>query len=433
MPVGRPGTARPVRILQVADFYWPHLGGVEQHVRTLSHGLAARGHDVHVATLRTAGLAEFESDGPVTVHRVPSTAGRVTRLFTTGERPWAPPVPDPEATTALWRLVRRLRPDVVHGHDWLARSFAVVAPVLKRRQGTRYVSSQHYYTLSCAKKDLVTASTAGSASACTPCSGPSPARCLRCTVRHYGAIQGPVTLAGSMLGARMELATVDTMIAVSCATARGNRTEPGAVHVIGNPVSPVSPDDVADERVARLPTEFILFVGDLRPMKGLDVLFDAYRSLSASLDRVPPLVCIGKRWPDTPLEVPAGVAVFERWPNASVLRAWERAIIGVVPSVWAEPFGIVAIEALRGGTPVVASDTGGLAEIVRHGVEGLLVPPSDPVALAGAIRELLVDPDRRDAMSAAARRRAHDFTVDDIVDRVEAVYGGSTPNGSPHS
>ena len=168
-----------------------------------------------------------------------------------------------------------------------------------------------------------------------------------------------------------------------------------------------------------LPEEdFILFAGDLRPMKGLDVLLEAYAGLHTSM----PLVLVGKTWPDTPAALPEGVTVHDRWPNAAVIEAFRRSAIAVVPSVWAEPFGIVVIEAMAGGTPVVASDVGGIPEIVQHGTSGLLVPPGDASALRQALSDLIADPARRLAMGEAARRRAQDFTASSVVPEIEAQY-----------
>jgi glycosyltransferase involved in cell wall biosynthesis len=411
------GSGSAVRILQVADFYWPHLGGVEQHVRTLARSLADDGHDVHVATTRTGDLPAIEADGRVTVHRIDTTASRFGRLFSSSERPWSPPLPDPEAMLALRRLVGRLRPDVVHGHDWLARSYLPLARGARRRYGTRYVTSQHYYTLSCAKKDLIRATTG------ERCEGPSPSRCPRCVASHYGPLRGPLTYVASVVGARAELARADNVIAVSRATAVGNGLEVDKVSIIGNPVAVTNgaPEPQVNELLRHLPERFILFVGDLRPMKGLDVLLAAYESLETT-SAVPPLVLIGKVWPDTPSSFPAGVTIFERWPNPAVLAAWERAMLGVVPSVWAEPFGIVAVEALRGSTPVIASRVGGLPEIVRDGVEGLLVPPGDAHELAAAMTRLVDDGELRTAMSSAARARASDFAPELISERIQRTY-----------
>ena len=92
----------PVRVLMVTDFYEPFRGGVEHHVRTLSHALVERGHDVAVATLAAGDLpVGLDHDGPVRVHRFRGTVPRLPGLFLDDERPWAPPVPDPAVVVGL--------------------------------------------------------------------------------------------------------------------------------------------------------------------------------------------------------------------------------------------------------------------------------------------------------------------------------------------
>src|SRR6185437_10149510 len=93
-----------MRILMIADFYHPFLGGVEQHVRSLSATLVEHGHDVAVATFGQPGLPEFEDDHGVRVYRIQGTAQRFDRLFSSSERPWAPPVPDPGLVRGLRRI-----------------------------------------------------------------------------------------------------------------------------------------------------------------------------------------------------------------------------------------------------------------------------------------------------------------------------------------
>jgi glycosyltransferase involved in cell wall biosynthesis len=86
------------------------------------------------------------------------------------------------------------------------------------------------------------------------------------------------------------------------------------------------------------------------------------------------------------------------------------------PSVRPEPFGIVTIEAMAAGKPVVASDAGGSPEILTHGETGMLVTPNDPQALAGAITQLLASNDLRDAMGMRGRQVIRDrFTVERAV------------------
>jgi glycosyltransferase involved in cell wall biosynthesis len=88
---------------------------------------------------------------------------------------------------------------------------------------------------------------------------------------------------------------------------------------------------------------------------------------------------------------------------------WEAVDIALVPSTEPEPFGMVAIEAMRAGKPVVASAHGGLVEIVRPGVTGLLVPPGDAQALADAIQKLAEDPELRRRLGDAGRVRQREL------------------------
>ena len=95
----------------------------------------------------------------------------------------------------------------------------------------------------------------------------------------------------------------------------------------------------------------------------------------------------------------------------------------VVPSVWPEPLSRVLLEAMRIGRPVVATAVGGTPEAVEHGVTGLLVPRQDPEALAKAVIELLLDPERRERMGrAAVERAATAFSESRLVDALLDAY-----------
>src|SRR5204862_5714134 len=83
-----------------------------------------------------------------------------------------------------------------------------------------------------------------------------------------------------------------------------------------------------------------------------------------------------------------------------------RSADAVVGAPWYEPFGIVPLEAMACGVPVVATAVGGQIDSVVHGVTGVHVPPRDPEALAAALRDLLADDARRAALGAEGRRRA---------------------------
>jgi glycosyltransferase involved in cell wall biosynthesis len=173
--------------------------------------------------------------------------------------------------------------------------------------------------------------------------------------------------------------------------------------------------------VSQLPAgDFLLFVGGLRRTKGIEVLLRAY----AGLDAPPPLVFIGYTCPDPagPIEFPTNVRVLRDWPNEAVMHAWRRCLFGLVPSIWAEPFGIVALEAMAAGRPVIASRIGGLADLVADGETGFLVPHGDVPALQGAMARLLSDAGLVERMGRAAHRRLDRYVARSVVPRFEAVY-----------
>ena len=101
---------------------------------------------------------------------------------------------------------------------------------------------------------------------------------------------------------------------------------------------------------------------------------------------------------------------------------YSRAWVAAFPSSY-EPFGIVALEAMATGVPCIVGNTGGLREIVAGGETGLVVEPDNPLALAGAISELLSNPDRAEAMAGRAKRVAlADYSWSDIAGKTVAVY-----------
>lgn len=400
-----------MRILMLADFYPPFAGGVARHVSGLSRELVERGHEVAVATFEGDGLAPYEIDHGVRVYRIRGTTQRLTPLFKDSKRRWAPPFPDPELTWALRQVIARERPDIVHAHTWLVHSFLP----LKAWSGAKLVLTMHEYSLVCAKKNPIFRGAV--------CDGPGLMKCLSCSADHYGRVKGaPAVLALRTMSAPLRRA-VDLFLAVSGDAAMwcdlaGDRLP---YDVIPNfmPDHVVEPECGHEPYLAQLPREnYLLFVGALGRHKGVPVLLDAY----AGLVDPPPLVLIGIPWADMPTTFPANVTVLENWPHDAVMQAWSRSCLALVPSVVPESFGIVVIEAMASGRPVIASRIGGLPELVSDGETGLLVPPGDPIALRGAIARLLADPDLAERMGQAGRRKAREFRTSNVIPRIERAY-----------
>jgi glycosyltransferase involved in cell wall biosynthesis len=401
-----------MRILMLAQFYPPLLGGEEQHVRNLSVQLAARGHHVAVATLRYAGWPPREIDDGVHVYRLQGTTQRARWLFKQADRTHAPPFPDPEALWGLRQVIELEQPDIVHAHNWLVHSFLP----LKRWSNAPLVVTLHDYSLRCVKQSLMYGEG-------IVCRGPAPSKCLDCAARNYGLLKGVPTLIASRLSGSIERRAVNAFLPVSRSVAALNALgETGLpFEIIPNFV----PDELdqgqegCEEYLSQLPgQDFLLFVGDLSPDKGVDVLLRAYAGLSER----PPLVLIGRRVAKTPSHFPDGVSVFHDWPHEAVVGAWFRSMFGVVPSTCPDACPTVTLEAMASGRAVVGSRIGGLIDQIADGESGYLVPPGDAAALQNALQQLIADPELRRRMGEAGRGRVREFQAASVVPRVERVY-----------
>jgi glycosyltransferase involved in cell wall biosynthesis len=295
----------------------------------------------------------------------------------------------------------------VHAHGWIAYSCLAAA----RRDGPPVIVGVHDYGHACAKKTMVRADA-------SICPGPELKACLSCSAAHYGAAKGWALTTGLRASTALH-GRAACFVANSRAVADATRRRlPAGARV--EVVAPTPPGNrhASARRPSFLPADdgYVLFVGALAEHKGLDVLIDAWRS--PGLDA--PLVVLGAGGEDRVL--PDGITVARDVEHADVMAAWKHCAVGVVPSVWSEPFGLVAVEAMASGQPVVASAVGGLTDIIVDGETGVLVPAGDPVALRVAVNQLLADPQRRARMGEAARFRASRFAKGPVVDQMEEVY-----------
>jgi glycosyltransferase involved in cell wall biosynthesis len=397
----------------LSQFAAPVHGGEERSVEALSRHLASRGHDVTIATLRIGGAPAREDVDGVHIRRLESLFGRFSGAFEDPERRHLPPLPDPQVTAGLRRVLAEVGPDVVHAHNWIVHSYLP----LHRRNGPPLVLSLHDYSLVCANKRLLRFGAA--------CSGPALAKCLRCAAGHYGGAKG-VAIAGTLAVTSPILRhRVDMFLPVSGAVAETLRLERRGLpfEVLPNIAAesenglPVAADP---ELVARLPKDgFVLFLGDATDDKGASALLEAH----LGLDERSPLVFIGRPFALTGRSRPPDVHVLGPWPHDSALEAVARCSMLVSPSLVPETFGLAALEAMARARPVVASRIGGLQELVADGETGTLVPPGDVPSLRAAIAELAADRARREAFGRAGRERAKLYSWTRIVPRLEEVYG----------
>ena len=204
------------------------------------------------------------------------------------------------------------------------------------------------------------------------------------------------------------------------------------------------PKPEAKELVDAKDDHTILFVGRIDPIKGIDVWFRAMALVIKEMPRLRGHLCVCLVGGDVDDDVPDQelarlqalkeelgigdlVTFLGRRSQESLPFHYASADVVVMPSLY-ESFGMVALEAMACGTPVVASDVGGLSFIVRDGETGYLVPENDPQPLADCLMRLLRDPALRARLGQRGIEVAREYAWPRIADRIEDLYREAMQN-----
>jgi D-inositol-3-phosphate glycosyltransferase len=379
--------ADPTAALGGAD-----AGGQNVHVGALAAALAGRGHSVTVYTRLTDLTAPLTVElGPgVTVRRL--KAGPIAPLAKDELLPHMP-----ELGMRLARLWRADPPDVVHAHFWMSG-----LATLRAVTGLDVPVVQTFHALGAVK------------------------------ARHQGAADPSPP---GRVGAERRIAAACDQVIATCSDEASELAAlgvpPWQISVVpcGVDVEAFSPDGPVTHRNGR---PRLLALGRLVERKGVTTAIAALAGLPEA-----ELVVAGGPAPAGLESDPGyralraaadrhGVAdrvVFTGGVARADVPALIRSADAVVCVPWYEPFGIVPLEAMACGVPVVASAVGGLTDTVVDRATGWLVPPRDPVVLTSTLRALLADSARRAAMGAAGRERVERwYTWPGVAAQTEVVY-----------
>ncbi|MCB0879437.1 MAG: glycosyltransferase, partial [Thermoleophilia bacterium] len=365
-------------------------GGEDTVVDAEVAALRERGHDVELHEAHNVDPGERAGGSRLTVAR---------------RAVWSR-----DAAEAVARHAREFRPDVAHVHNHAYELSASIFPALAA-SGAAVVQTLHNYRMTCSNAYLLRDDRP-----CEDCVGSRAAwhgiqhRCFR------GSLSGSTMLAAMQLAWRRgALQSVDRFIVLTeFAREIFERVGVPSDRLVVRPNTIPDPGFTSAERDADAP---LLFVGRLERAKGIDVLLDAWR------DDDPRLLVAGSGPLQSELQPGAGVTMLGAQSAEQVRELMAQARALVVPSTWYEGFPMVILEAMAAGTPIVASDLGSLAEIVRDPELGWRVPAGDAAALRDVLLRVAADPAESERRGAAARAAyEHDYVQPVVMDQLEQLY-----------
>ena len=370
-----------MRIALVSPYSWTYPGGVTRHIEALSEELLHSGHDVRV-------LAPYDPPDALSarLHRGARPVLRETpEHFVDLGRTVGVKSNGSVSNMAVFPSgVSRLRSELVSGGYDVVHLHEPVAPLICW--------------------DAMT-------SADVPLVG---------TYHTYGTKVGPQAIANT-LGARRRMGRLGVRIAVSEAAAwTARRFYGGRYRIIPNGVH--VPEHVPVHAGHADGPLQIVFVGRADERKGLPVLLRAFEALRGHVEAELTLIGVTGDEVEPLLHEQQGIRALGFLDDDAKHAAIRAADVLCAPSLGGESFGMVLTEAFAEGTPVIASDIAGYRGVVRHGIDGLLVPHGDATALASTLRDMALDRAYLRKLGAAAARHAERYAWPRIADEVLGAY-----------
>lgn len=424
-------TGRPLRVLVVTDSFPPRCGGSGWSTWELVRGLSARGHEPRVIRVVAGdrdGIADDRYEGqPVTVFEARAPRVPYLRNLFKNERLWR------RLARFLVEDLRQHPADLVHAQHVMTTVPSIRASAVA---GVPVVATVRDYWPVCYWSDLIY--DPRQPHLCPACSVRGMTRCVRPRAGGWFPLSWPMIpyMRANLDTKRATLARAQAIVAVSSAirrdlVARAPELPPARVHTIPNPIDMAPLDAAHDGSPRPLDGPYVLYAGKIATNKGTQFL-------PAAVERA------GIRWPIVVVGDGPGRAALEAdarargldlrvlgWRDRTDVWAWMRhATLLAFPSYGPESLSRVLIEAAALGVPIVAMETGGTTDILRHGETALVAAGTD--AFARHLATLAADADLRARLGASAREDVHArFAASGVVARIEALYRGLVAGPGP--
>jgi hypothetical protein len=395
-----------LRIVLVSSGYAPNLtGGISRFITDVAPQLARLGHDVRVMTKATdAATVDLEHD--VWVHRLEPAP-------TPGLVPEADPAVDRFATSVvdeLERISAWWSPDIAYGSLWDVELLGIL------RSGSTPVVP-------------MLATPVAEVAVHEGWDQPSFA--------GHVQIRQLIELERELIGGATTVHAISESIVTTFDT-----LYPGAMDSTRVAVAHIGRADESGHATAPDEPPIVLFVGRLEPRKGIDVLLSAIPSIIAAHDNTRIVIAGADRQPP-----PGQLSTTQLWlsehpgltnvefvgpvDDSALIELMARSSIVVMPSRY-ESFGLVVAEAMMHSRAAIASDVGGIRELIDSGRTGLLVPVGDATALARAVNSLLADPERMNEIARSGRRHFEThLTVPSAAQRLDTLLRSAVETSRP--
>lgn len=406
-----------MKVVLVNALYYPHeLGGAERSVRVLAEALVGQSIEAVVVTIRRRGESHTAIHNGVRIVRLDSRRwlpspyadstppGLARKLWHLAD------IYDPAMRRRVQRLLQAEAPDLVHTNN--LQSFSISVWHAARTLGLPVVHTLRDYYLACARATRFR-DTRSCATTCTECK-------LFCATRRRAAVAIDAVVGNSRF-------ILDEHVRLGFFSSVPTRTQIASACDLTIPASRSEP---------RSPLLTFGYLGRLEAIKGIGELINAFGRRSDNGWR---LLIAGsasgggeRRWQEQLAELPAASQI-ELLGEVDASGFLSRLDVLVVPSLWDEPLPRSILEANAFGLPVLASNRGGIPEVVAHERTGLLFDPAAPGSLEAAIDRLISEPELLARLGADARARRADWSPARSATAYVEVYRATLARRRLHS